>query len=81
MGSALGRLAGAAPPGKDENSGLYFFFGAGFLAAFLGILQAIVSSLGGNCTTQPASHVNVVCDSDSGTAPSGAAKKDSFGVS
>jgi len=60
MGGVPGRSAGAAPLGKDENSDLYFFFGAGFLAAFLGILQAIISSLGGNCTTQPAGHVNVV---------------------
>ena len=28
------------PPDMDENSECYFFF-AGFLAAFLGVLQAI----------------------------------------
>ena len=47
MGGVPGRSAGASPPGKDENNDLYFFLGAGFLAAFLGILQAIISSLGG----------------------------------
>jgi hypothetical protein len=53
-------FGGAALPGKDENNCLYFFFGAGFLAAFLGILQAIDSSLGGDYTTTPCRAVSVI---------------------
>jgi len=31
----------------DVRPGVYFFLGAGFLAVFFGVLQAIVSSFGG----------------------------------
>jgi len=31
----------------DARPGVHFFFGAGFLAVFFGVLQAIVSSFGG----------------------------------